>query len=166
MTCEETDQDLCQRICPGIRVPRKCKFQGCPPPEIPESSEVFGERTNYSKKANLLLKEMFLIKGNAEEETLVSMHPAILKHTPAFSLGIISMMASANTIRHLYESCQTRVITVETWSASLTSKLKDLGDINKFLNFIGINDFSEQGTYLEKTRPREEKEYMNFPVGL
>ena len=107
MTCEETDQDLCQRICPGIRVPRKCKFQGCPPPEIPESSEVFGERANYSKKANLLLKEMFLIKGNADEETLVSMHPAILKHTPAFSLGIISMMASANTMRHLYESCQT-----------------------------------------------------------
>ena len=100
---------------------------------------------------------MFLIKGNADEETLVSMHPAILKHTPAFSLGIISMMASANTMRHLYESCQTRVITVETWSASLTSKLKDLGDINKFLNFIGINDFSEQGTLFRRNKTTGKK---------
>ena len=58
MPCEETDQDLCQRTCPLIKVSRRCKFQECLPPEIPESSEVFGERANYSKKANLLLKEM------------------------------------------------------------------------------------------------------------
>ena len=93
---------------------RKYKFQGCLTPEISESSEKIGEKANYSKKANVLLKEMFLIKDNADEETLLSMHPAILKNTPVFSLGIMSMMASANTMRHLYECCQTRVVAVET----------------------------------------------------
>ena len=112
-----------------------------------------------------MLKEMFLIKRTADEETLVSMHPAILKHTPAFSLGIISMMTSANIMRQLYESCQTRVVAVETWSASLTSTLKDLGDINKFLNFIGINKFSAQGIYSEGTGPLEGSECMSFHLG-